>query len=247
MDRLFFDIETSPNVVFTWNIGYDLQIDYNSIIQERAIICICWKWHGKDKVYSLKWDKGNDKEMVKKFFKIITKADEVIGHNGDRFDIKWFKTRAIYHGIKDMPQFKSIDTLKIARGQFKFNSNKLDYIAKYLGLGEKIKTEYNLWKDIVQKNSTKSMSKMVRYCAEDVRLLEKVYEKLEGYSKVKTHMGVVLSDKPGIKAKESKYDCPRCASKDTVRYKNRISAAGNITTQRHCNNCGKYYETPFEK
>lgn len=29
--RLFFDIETSPNIVFSWNIGRDISIDYENI------------------------------------------------------------------------------------------------------------------------------------------------------------------------------------------------------------------------
>ena len=29
--RLFFDIETSPNIVFSWNIGYNLNISYENI------------------------------------------------------------------------------------------------------------------------------------------------------------------------------------------------------------------------
>ena len=65
-------------------------------------------------------------------------------------------------------------TLKLSRSKFKFNSNKLDYIAKYLGMGEKIKTEFGLWKDIVLNKDKDAMAKMVKYCQQDVRLLEKV-------------------------------------------------------------------------
>jgi len=237
MNRLFFDIETSPNLVFTWNIGYELNISHESIIKEREIICICWKWAGKDKVHHLKWDKGSDKEMIEKFFKVILKADEVIGHNSDNFDIKWFKTRAIFHGIKTMPQFKTIDTLKISRQQFKFNSNKLDYIAKFLGLEGKIKTDYTLWKDIVLKNSTAAMTKMIAYCKFDVILLEKVFLKLEGYSKVKTNMSVVYGG--------STLGCPRCGTMNNVRRRTLITAAGIKKTQRSCNDCGHWFQTPY--
>ena len=78
-------------------------------------------------------------------------------------------------------KFNSIDTLKMARAGFKFNSNKLDYMGDYLGLGQKIKTEFNLWKDITLKNCPIAMNKMVKYCKRDVTLLEEVYNKLQPY------------------------------------------------------------------
>ena len=53
--RLFFDIETSPNIGLFWTSGYKLNISHDSIIKERAIICICYKWAGDDKIYSLQW------------------------------------------------------------------------------------------------------------------------------------------------------------------------------------------------
>jgi hypothetical protein len=65
--RLFFDIETSPNVGFFWTAGYKQNISHDNIIKERAIICICYKWAGEDKIYSLTWDKNqNDKKYAPK-------------------------------------------------------------------------------------------------------------------------------------------------------------------------------------
>lgn len=183
--RLFFDLEVSANIVFSWRIGRDIDLSPDNIIQERAIICACYKWEGEDKVYSLKWDKGCDKDLLLKFSKIMDSADEVIGQNSDRFDIKWLRTRCIYHGIAVSPKFNSIDTLKMARAGFNFNSNKLDYMGQFLSLGQKIKTEYDLWKDIMLYNSKEAMNKMVDYCKQDVNLLEQVYVKLQAFSPVK--------------------------------------------------------------
>ena len=66
--RLFFDIEVSPNIVFSWRSGYRLNIDPDNIIEERKIICVCWKWEGKDEIHSLTWDKKqDDKKLLKDF------------------------------------------------------------------------------------------------------------------------------------------------------------------------------------
>ena len=162
--RLFFDIETSPNIVTSWNIGYKINLSHDNIIQERSIICICWKWEGENKVHSLSWNKGNDKKMLIEFAKVMNSADETIGHNSDNYDEKWIRTRCIFHGISLIPDFQRIDTLKLSRKGFRFNCNKLDYIAQYLGLGKKLDTGgFGLWKDIVLKNSNSAMKKMIDY------------------------------------------------------------------------------------
>lgn len=179
--KLFFDLETSPNIVFSWRIGNKINLAHDNIIEERAIICVSYKWENENKVYTLSWNKGDDKQLVQKFAKIIDSADEIIGQNSDRFDIKWLRTRCIYHGVPVSVKFNSIDTLKMARAGFNFNSNKLDYMGSFLGVGNKIKTEYDLWKRIILEDDKKAMSDMITYCEEDVRLLERVYNKLKGY------------------------------------------------------------------
>lgn len=237
--RLFFDIEVSPNIVFSWNVGYEVNLGYQNIIKERAVICICYKYEGNPKVYSLSWNKGDDKEMLKKFAVILNTADEVIGHNGDKFDIKWVRTRCVYHGISITPYIKSIDTLKESRGKFKFNSNKLDYIAQFLGLGKKLETNYDLWKDIVLKNSKKALNTMVTYCKQDVLLLEQVFQKINSYIPVKTNAASQFS--------RSAITCPECLCEETVINKHRISAAGTRTTVLQCKGCHKYFSIPQAK
>ena len=114
--RLFYDIETSFNVGIFWRTGYNLTINPGDIIHERAIICICYKWEGEDEIHSLTWSKNQcDKAMLKQFIKVMAQADEIVAHNGDRFDLKWVRTRALFHGIDVMPTVKTIDTLKWAK------------------------------------------------------------------------------------------------------------------------------------
>ncbi|MFO0004689.1 MAG: hypothetical protein ACK559_26520, partial [bacterium] len=91
--RLFFDIETSPNLGLFWEAGFKKNIDYSNIIKERAIICICWKWEDDKEIGSVHWDnKQCDKSLLQKFIKVANEADELVGHNGDRFDLAWIRT-----------------------------------------------------------------------------------------------------------------------------------------------------------
>jgi DNA polymerase elongation subunit (family B) len=232
--RLFFDIETSPNIGLFWEAGYKKNIDYSNIIKERAIICICYKWEDSKDVGYLTWDsKQCDKKMLLKFIEIANNADEMVGHNGDRFDLAWIRTRCLFHRINVFPVYTTIDTLKLSRSKFKFNSNKLDYIAKYLGMGEKIKTEFGLWKAIVLNKDKEAMAKMVKYCQQDVRLLEKVYKELSTHIFAKTHYGVIFGEDRG--------SCPECGSDEIVRMCNRVSATGVKKIQFQCRTCHKYH------
>jgi uncharacterized protein YprB with RNaseH-like and TPR domain len=231
--RLYFDIETSPNIGFFWTAGFKLNISTESIIKERAIICICYKWEEDKVTHSLNWDsKQNDKKMLQDFIKVANEADELVGHNGDKFDLAWIRTRCLFHRIDMFPTYVTIDTLKVARSKFKFNSNKLNYIAKYLGIGQKIHTEYDLWKDIVLNKDKDAMDKMIKYCKMDVILLEKVHKELSLHIPAKTHYGVIFGGDRG--------SCPECGSDDLVRNNKRVTASGLVKIQLRCKTCGKF-------
>ena len=237
--RLFFDIETSYNQGWFWRPSFKTSISYDQVLKESAIICICYKWQGSDKVYHLTWDKGCDKAMMDKFYSIIEQADEVVTHNGDNFDIKWIRTRFLLQGYKSMPELKSIDTLKISRQKFKFDSNRLDAIGKILGFGGKKDTGgIQLWHDIIQKNSKKAMMDMVAYCKRDVELLEKVFLKLEGFAKPKTNLAVFSG---GDKA-----DCPYCAGTHLYLKDRTVGVSGNIKCRMQCKECEKSYTIPLK-
>lgn len=241
--RLFLDLETSPNVVLSWRVGYKINLDYSNILKERAIICACYKWEGESKVNYLTWDANQcDKNLLAKLIEVVNQADEVVGHNIARFDLPWVRTRCLFHGLPPLADHKIIDTLKWGRSKFYFNSNKLDYIAKYLGLGGKIKTEFSLWKEIVLNKSSKAMSLMVKYCCRDVEILERVWFKLSKSMPAKTHAGVASG--------QERWTCPRDGSSNVVINRRLISAAGIVTHKMQCKDCGGYYsisDTTFQE
>lgn len=180
---LLFDIEVSPITSYTWSLWETNVIE---VKKDWYMLSFAYKWLGESKVivkalpmYSdyLK-DKENDKALCQDLWEVLDQADIVIAQNGDAFDIKKANARFIVHGFKPTSPYKTIDTLKVAKKYFKFDSNKLGELGRYLGVGNKAETGgFSTWLGCM--NGDMDMwTKMIRYNRQDVILLEKVYLRL---------------------------------------------------------------------
>jgi hypothetical protein len=237
--RLIWDIEVSPNVGLFWRPGFKVSINPDAIVDERKIICIGYKWQGERKTHVLRWDGSrNDKAMLKAFLYVLEEADEAIAHFGDSFDLPWIRGRCLIHGLEPLPLVKTVDTKAWASKYFYFNSNKLDYLGSVLGFGHKHDTDFQMWKDITlnTERAPAQLNRMCNYCARDVELLEKVYDKLQTSVSSKTHAGVF--------AGHDRWSCPRCASESVKSNKRVVTPAGMIRHQMRCNKCHGYYQIP---
>lgn len=237
--RLFYDIETSYNVVKAWRAGYNLTITPEDIIHERAIITIAYKWEGDDTVTVLTWDNGDDSKVITEFIKVMGESDEMIGHNIDHFDTKFIMGRALKHGIIGLPKYQSTDTLKLARKHFLLNSNKLDYIAQLLGIGSKIRHRgMAMWDDIILRNDLKALEEMVQYNVQDVRLTEEVYKRLIKYTQPTIHHGVINGGET--------HSCPECGKMEASLEKTYVSKVGTQTRLMKCT-CGTHFTITNKK
>ena len=183
MKIVLWDIETAPMVVTSWGL-FKPYLSHDNILEDTSLLCAAWKDLDEDKVYSVAIDPKDprdDKGVVKVLRNVLAKADVLVGHNGDKFDLKTFNARLAYHDLKPLPPRKTIDTLKVARKHFRFTSNRLDYLGAFLGVGRKLHTDYKLWLDILLHGDEKALSKMVAYNKQDVMLLQRVYKKLRPY------------------------------------------------------------------
>jgi hypothetical protein len=232
--RLFWDVESSPNVGLFFKAGYDQTINPESIILERKTICIAYKWEDSPKVTVLRWDENqDDKEMLKKFILVANEADELVAHFGDRYDLPWFRTRCLYHKLPPLPAYKTVDTCAWAKKYYYFNSGKLDYISDFLGHGKKLKTDHSLWKKVLLDKDPKALDYMCRYCGVDVLKLEKVYHDLKYCVKPKTHAGVYDG--------KEKWTCPRTGSEQVKMKMKRVTANGTVQYQMQSLADGGYY------
>jgi predicted PolB exonuclease-like 3'-5' exonuclease len=247
--RLFYDIETSFGIYCNFGQGWNKTIGMHDEIVDPKIICISFKWEDENKVNTLEWDKGDDRKLIESFIKVLDVADDIIAHNGDGFDLPWIRGRAIKHGIPMRWDYPITDTLKMARKRagkgFKFQSNRLDYIAKYLGVGRKIKSDMQWWKDItfpcflpelfpMTKTYDKAMDNMTKYCEMDVKVLQDVYHTLTPYVEHKHHAAIILGG--------NVWDCPRCGSDDVYKRGVTVSKMGIRRKRMSCNDCGGQHQ-----
>jgi hypothetical protein len=171
--------------------------------------------------------------MIGKFLEVAEEADELVAHNGNHFDLKWFNTQCLAHGYTPLTEPKTVDTLAMARKHFYLNSNRLDYIAKFLFGKGKDSPNYDVWKRIVLDNYPAALAEMVDYCKQDVRLLERVYDRIKLFHKPATHVGVM--------AGKARWTCSHCGSGDVRRKKKRATTKGTIQHSMACGHCRGHY------
>jgi RNase_H superfamily len=238
---LLFDIETAPSLGYSWN-KYETTI--LKFEKEWYMLSFAYKWLGQKEVIvkalpdypNYSKDHSDDKALVTDLWNLFNEADLIIGQNLDKFDIRKANTRFLYHGLTPPEPYKTVDTLKLAKKYFAFNSNKLDDLGEFLGVGRKVKHEgIEMWLGCMA-GDPKAWAKMKKYNKQDVLLLEKIYNKFRPWHK--SH--------PNITIKGDKLACPVCGSPKVQKrgYNYLIS----YKSQRyHCQVCGHWSSGKTER
>jgi len=180
---LIFDIETAPIMAYTYGL-WNQNISTGYILKDWYVLSFAAKWAGEKKVYyfDVRNNGEDDKEVCREAWKLLDQADILIGHNSDKFDIKKLNTRFLFHDMPPVGKKKTIDTLKIAKKYFKITSNKLDYIASFLGLeGKKVSKKFSqqeMWKECCKGNH-EAFKENEKYNIQDIVVTENVFNKLK--------------------------------------------------------------------
>jgi DNA polymerase elongation subunit (family B) len=185
---LFFDIETVPHEVFVWGL-WGQNVAISQIIQPGRVFAFAAKWLGnKEVLFHSDYHDGHE-EMVLAAHRLLSEADIVVTYNGISFDIPHMQTEFLLAGLAPPRPYKQIDLLRVIRKQFKFASNKLDFISQQLGLGKKTSHEgFDLWVKCLEMDP-KAWAKMKTYACQDVRLTEKNYHYLLPWLTTVPHVG----------------------------------------------------------
>lgn len=239
---LIWDLETgyAESAIFSF---FNDRIPHDNLLKEWYIICGAYKWLGDTKTKAVSVLDYNNKDttddyyVVKHLYEILSQADAIVHHYGDNFDIKKFNTRLIYHGFDPLPNIIQIDTYKIAKSKFKFMSNRLDYIGKYLGVGGKIHTTPGLWMRCLR-GVKSAIREMVAYNKQDVNLLEAVYLKLAPFVPSKLNFNHFYGEFEKV--------CPTCG--DTNLQKRGFRLTRIAKWQRfQCQGCGAWSSAPIKE
>jgi len=226
---LFIDIETSPNVVYTWGIYEQNAIE---VIENGQLLCFAYKWQGDKTIKVHSKEELKYKDLLQELHNILDEADVVCGHNLNRFDVRMINSFLIENNFQPTSPYETIDTLKIARSKFRFNSNHLNDLGKYLGLGQKVETGgFKLWKGCMAGKHS-DWIKMRRYNKNDVALLEKVYDKLAPWANRTPINSFGMF-------------CPNCGSDNLI--KRGFTDKNTSSIQRYvCGDCGKWSQSNYK-
>lgn len=227
---LFLDLETFPNQAFVWGT-YDQNVI--RFIKQGCIATYAAKWLDEPVFAKALPDyKGyksgsyDDKALVKDLWKLLNEADIVVAHNGDEFDVKVCKGRFIFHELTPPSPFKTVDTKKVAKKVARFNSNKLDDLGQLLGIGKKIKTDFDLWQGCID-GDLASWNQMVTYNKKDVILLEKMYKRFLPW----------MNNHPNY---SETTECPKCGSRN-VQSRGTARTTTRMYQRFQCQDCGGWH------
>lgn len=234
MKTLLIDIETTPNLAHVWGL-WDQNIGLNQLLEATEMLCFAAKWLGEPKVFFGRQRAldGDKEEMVKLAWKLLDEADVVMHFNGKRFDVPHLNREFAQYGMLPPSPYKQIDLLSAVKAQFKFPSNKLDYVLKAFGLQQKVKHQgHELWIKCMAWDET-AWRKMRAYNKRDVWALEDLYNRIQPW--IPSHPNVGLyEENPGEQDM-----CPTCGSTDLKPQGFAYTTLGKY--QRHvCGNCGKW-------
>lgn len=237
---LIIDIETAPKKAYVWGL-WKQNISPNQIIEDWYMLTWSAKWVGEESVQSDKLTNyslynnspENDIELCRSLSILLDNADIVVAHNGDRFDIPSINTRFLANGISPPSPYKQIDTLKIAKRLFKFTSNRLDFLGKFLDVGGKIETGgMDLWIRC-DHGDFSAFDEMEEYNRRDVTLLEDVYLKLRPWDKLHPNINVYSG------VKKDNCSCPKCGS-DKIHYRGSYYTNVSAFRRFRCTECGSW-------
>lgn len=230
MKILTIDIENRPNLAYVWGL-WDQNVGLAQLVESAQTISFAAKWHGSKKVEFYSVHHHGKEEMLAQAHRLLSEADVVVGYNSKNFDMKHLNKEFILAGMEPPAPYAQVDLLAVVRRQFKFTSNKLDFVVQALNLGAKTAhSGFDLWVRCMA-GEDKAWSLMRKYNKQDVVITEKLYDKLLPW--IPAHPAHGLYN-PNVAD-----TCPNCGSEELTRKGYAFTGTGKF--QRYqCADCGKW-------
>lgn len=242
---LLLDVERLPGITeqFWWDRG-DLKnryIHYETVKRHPRTTIMCAKWYDEPDLIELaEWDKGGRKRFLKEIHRLISAADIVVGHNIDNADLPWVKgDMHIEAGLPPLPPFKTVDTLKVLRTQFKSGApfKSLDAFCQIAGIPSKTDRYDREAMERAVAGSAEDRERLITYCSGDVVATQGLYDFLRPH--ITNHPALFVDGKNKLTV------CNRCGS-DTEPIAKRYVANVLSYSMRRCVSCRAHSRLSIE-
>jgi predicted RNA-binding Zn-ribbon protein involved in translation (DUF1610 family) len=169
--------------------------------------------------------------MIVDAHELLSEADAVCHYNGASFDIPRLNAEFLKMGLPPTPKIPQIDLKTVVMNKFGFVSSKLAFIGPELEIGEKVKNSgWDLWRGCLN-GDPKCWKEMETYNKQDVKLLERLYNKLLPWIDNHPNMNLFVEGENPV--------CPNCGGSKLTR--RGIERATTYMYRRIlCNDCGKW-------
>lgn len=237
MKILVLDIETAPNTAHVWGL-FKQTIAINQILDTGRVMCFAAKWAGERKkpVFFSEHTDGHV-ETIEAAHDLLTEADAVLSFNGERFDLPTLNREFLKYQLTPPSPYAHIDLLKVAKRRFRFASNKLDHLARELGVKRKVSHRgHQLWIDCMN-GDDKAWREMEVYNKGDVITLEQIYQQMIPWIDTHPNVGLYIEDRHDP-------TCTNCGSVDV--HSRGIQRNKTLSYQRfQCNDCGTWLRARY--
>jgi hypothetical protein len=231
MKILLYDLETSPLTAHTWGL-WQQNVAISQILESTEVMCFGARWlDGKNVKFRSVHHHGKQ-AMLEKIHQLMDEADVMVGWNSASFDRKHLNREFLQAGMTPPSPSRELDLMKVVKAQFRFPSNKLDYVAQTLGVGGKVShTGFQLWLDCMA-GDDKAWRLMHKYQVQDVQLLGELYEKLKPWMKWHPDKNIIDGTDDA---------CTVCGG--GLRQNGTFSSNSGVYQQWVCTDCGKYHKS----
>jgi hypothetical protein len=243
---LILDVERLDGITqqHWWDRG-DLKnryVHYETVIRQPRTTIVCAKWYDRPEIIRLaEWDKGGRRRFLSRVHAMIRQADIIVGHNVDGADIPWLLGDLhIEAGLPPLPPFKTVDTLKVLRKQFKSGApfKGLDAFCQIIGAPAKTDRYDRLAMErAATEKSIEDRERLTDYCAGDVIATQGLYDWCRPH--IKNHPALFVDGKDKLTV------CNRCGHPTEPTAKRYVA---NIMTysMRKCVSCQAYSRISIE-
>ena len=215
---LYFDIECSPCLSWHFNHwGVNIREEHKQ--RQSHLLSVAYAWNDGP-VQGLRLTpedvkNEDDLTLVVEMMEQINKADVIVGYNSKKFDVKVVNTRALYHGLMPTKIAKHIDLYEQTKRLFKFPSNSMGNVSKYLGLQGKLEHEgWALWENSMNWQNAdlcnEYLQKMLDYNLQDIVATRDYYKLIQGWVVNGPNLGTIRNVKTGNVTQR----CPKCGCDD---------------------------------